>query len=570
MTSRASNPAAGSVAASGSRAAARVAWVVPVVLITVFVAVAWVLRAPDITLEGDDALYLLLSESLRDFNYRETFLVGHPTHAQYPPGYPGLLALASLVVGSRPDHLAVVGILAAAGGLAALWFAVRSIWGPWIAAGTLTLAAFNPGLIHIAGLLMSEAPFFALAIVAIWAARKPGDRGVVAIAIIASIAAALTRAAGVTVVIAVLIAWLLERRWRAASILALCAALSVGPWLIWTFTAPNQNPDRSYASDAAFGLIDSLQRAPGPESTTTTGTRADGLPRLAKVPAALARRVASNTRTYATRELPWVLPAASVPGTTLDNWAWLVAVVVFGAAGLTQLWQRWRVAALFLACYGALLLVWPWAISRLLIPILPLIILTLLVGAAALSSRLGRRAWIAPLAVGALISFTAIARNLSRLNQTSACDRSRATSSPGCFSDDQLGFFSVAVHARMVTDSAARFALGSKWSTFGYYARREVLPFRATPGMSGGQIVDSLAAAGVGHVLLAHASNIDVAFGRQLRSSCDRLALVGAFDRHTLLFQLRERTAPDTTGGGCAALAAYHSVSGVPGQAGLW
>lgn len=570
MTSRASNPAAGSMAISGSGAAARVAWLVPVVLITVFVAVTWVLRAPDITLEGDDALYLLLSESLRDFNYRETFLVGHPTHAQYPPGYPALLAMASLLVGSRPDHLAIVGILAAAGGLAALWFAVRSIWSPWIAAGTLAVAAFNPGLIHISGLLMSEAPFFALAIVAIWGARRPGDRRVVAIAIIAAIAAALTRAAGVSIVIAVLIAWLLERRWRAASILALCAALTVGPWLVWTFTAPNQNPDRSYASDAAFGLTDSLQRAPGPQSATTSGTRPDGPPRLAKVPEALARRVAANAQTYATRELPWVLPAASVPGTTVDNWVWLVAVVLFGAAGLRQLWQRWRVAALFLACYGALLLVWPWAIPRLLIPIVPLIILTLLVGAWVLGSRLGRRGWIVPVTLGALIAFTAIARNLTRLEQASACDRSRATSSPACFSDDQLGFFSAAGHARTVTDSAARFALGSKWSTFGYYARREVLPFRATPGMSGEQIVDSLAAAGVGHVLLAHLSSNDVAFGRLLRPSCDRLALVGVFNSQTLLFELRERAAADTTGGGCAALAAYESVPGVPGQAGLW
>lgn len=556
--------------ASGSSAEARVAWVVPVVLITVFVAVTWVLRAPDITLEGDDALYLLLSESLRDFNYRETFLVGHPTHAQYPPGYPALLALASLFVGSRPDHLAIVGILAAAGGLAALWFAVRSTWGSWIAAGTLAVAAFNQGLIHISGLLMSEAPFFALAIVAICAARKPGDRRVVAIAIIAAIAAALTRAAGVTVVIAVLIAWMLERRWRAASILALCAALSVGPWLVWTFTAPNQNPDRSYASDAAFGLTDSLQRAPRPESATTSEARPDGLPRLAKVPGALARRVAANTQTYATRELPWVLPAASVPGTTLDNWLWLVAIVAFGAAGLMQLWQRWRVAALFLVCYGALLLVWPWAIPRLLIPILPLIILALLVGAGSLGSRLGRRGWIVPLTLGALIAFTAIARNLVRLDQASACDRTRATSSPACFSDDQLGFFGAALHARTATDSTARFALSSKWSTFGYYARREVLPFRATPEMSGDQIVDSLAAAGVGHVLLAHASSNDVAFGRLLRSSCDRLALVRAFNRQTLLFALRERAAADTTGGGCAALAAYESVPGVPGQAGLW
>ncbi|HEX6249929.1 MAG TPA: hypothetical protein VFZ56_00690 [Gemmatimonadaceae bacterium] len=570
MTARGSNPAARSMSTSGSSPAARVAWIAPVMLIAVFIGMAWALRAPDITLEGDDALYLLLSESLRDFNYRETFLVGHPTHSQYPPGYPALLAVASLLMGSRPEHLVIVGILAAAGGLAGLWLAARSIWGPWIAAGTVAVAGLNPGLIHISGLLMSEAPFFALAIIALWAAQRQGGRRAVAIAIVASIAAALTRAVGVTVVVAVLIAWLLERRWRAASILALCAALTVGPWLVWTFTAPNQNPDRSYASDAAFGLTDSLQRATGPEPATASGTRPDELPGLAKVPAALVRRVAANTQAYATRELPWVLPAAGIPGTTVDNWLWLVAIVVFGAAGLRQMWHRWRVGALFLACYAALLLVWPWAIPRLLIPIVPLIVLTLLLGATALGARLGPRGWIVPLTLGSLIAFTAIARNVVRLEQASACDRSRAASSPACFSDDQRGFFSAAKHARATTGSGARFALASKWSTFGYYARREVLPFRAPAGMSGETILDSLAAAGVRHVLLSHASSFDVALARQLRASCDRLVLARAFNRQTLLFEMRDRAAADETAGGCAALAAYDSVPGVPGQVGLW
>ena len=265
-----------------------------------------------------------------------------------------------------------------------------------------------------------------------------------------------------------------------------------------------------------------------------------------------------------------MLPAASIPGTTVDNWLWLVTIIVFGAAGLRQMWQRWRVGALFLACYAALLLVWPWAIPRLLIPIVPLIVLTLLVGAAALGSQLGRRGWIVPLTLGSLIAFTAIARNLARLEQASACDRSRAASSPACFSDDQRGFFSAARHVRTTTSSAASFALASKWSTFGYYARREVLPFRAPAEMSGEQILDSLVAAGVGHVLLAHASSFDVALARQLRPSCDRLALARSFNEQTLLFELRGPAAADSTGGGCAALAAYESVRGVPGQVVLW
>lgn len=559
MNAPASTPAGDRQAPTATRDAPRMTWVVAAVLITVFVGVAWLLRAPGITMVGDDALYLYLSESIRDFNYRETFAVGHPIHALYPPGYPALLALASLVVGSRPDLLVIVGILAAAGGLAVLWFAVRSVWGAWLAAGTLAVAALNPGLIHVSGMLMSEAPFFALVIVAVWTARKGGDRRATTIAIVAAIAAALTRTAGVTVIVAVFLAWLLDRRRRDAAILALCAALIVGPWLAWSLTAPNQNPERSYAYDAVAALSPRIRSSDGvaPDTTAAAAARPTRFPAIAEIPAALARRVADNAAAYASRELPWALPVATVRGTTLDNWLWLVVLVILGALGLKEAWSRWRAAALLLICYGALLLVWPWALARLLVPVVPLVLMTILVGGAALGRKLGRFGWTVPLVVGVLIAGAAIAQNLERAQAVRACDRSRATVTPGCFSDDARAFFTAASYVRTGTAPDARVAVRGKVPTFAYYARREVVPVVITAGPSAGQILDGLVNAGADYVLLEHLNMLDATFARRIQGACDRLELVRAFEPDTYLFRLADRPSADPARSGCAALAGY-------------
>ncbi|CAN5256587.1 hypothetical protein BH23GEM2_BH23GEM2_16510 [soil metagenome] len=70
MTARASNPAGGTQAATAPRSATRITWVVPVVFIALFAGVSWSLRAPGVTMVGDDALYLFLSESVRGFRGR--------------------------------------------------------------------------------------------------------------------------------------------------------------------------------------------------------------------------------------------------------------------------------------------------------------------------------------------------------------------------------------------------------------------------------------------------------------------------------------------------------------------
>src|SRR6185369_15337826 len=62
-------------------------------LLVLHVVLAWLTRAVAIGTGNDDATYVLLARSVRHFEYVDRHLVTMPVHAQYPPGYPAILAL---------------------------------------------------------------------------------------------------------------------------------------------------------------------------------------------------------------------------------------------------------------------------------------------------------------------------------------------------------------------------------------------------------------------------------------------------------------------------------------------
>lgn len=544
---------------------------VPWIAIPVFMLLAWAFRAPDITLLGDDAVYLLLSDSIREFSYRETYIPGHPVHAHYPPLYPALLTLGSFFLGNRPDHLALVGIAAAAGGLLVFWFGVRAVFGAAMAAAALVLAALNPALIEISGLLMSEAPFFALTALAIWAASRPTARWTV-VAVVAAIGAGLTRAPGIAVILAVLITWLLARRWRASAVLALCATLTVGPWLAWTFTAPGRPADWSYSGTAAGMFTESgdspyVQSGQTDSPTNRAGREDETQPRNA-IPIALGKRVVKNARVYLTRDMAWVLPAATLGATDVDDWLWAVSIVFLGGVGLVHLWRRWRAAALLLVTYGGTLLLWPLAFGRFLLPVLPFILLALLLGARAIGARMRTAPYVLPVLLVTAIAGRAAAQDLGRARAVAQCDRARAKSSQVCFTPDQVAFFSAAGFARSNTEEGERFVLRSKWPTFAYYARREVIPLSLVAGDNGSQTLENLDQAGVRYVVVTHLMKGDLVFARHLMDVCDRLELVSGFNRSTFILRVREGVSVDRSA--CDALQRYEARPSDIERFGLW
>lgn len=211
---------------------------------------AWSVRVPAITAGNDDAVYLLLARALRSGRYVDLFYAGTPAHSQYPPMYPGFLALLGSVFGERLSVFLVANILLSILALA-LFFAVARRRDPRIALLALAVSVVNPILLAMAGALRSEPLCMALTALALWLVDRQKDTSRLRFGAGASaLAAALTRSASVTLVAALALLWALRRQWRACAALLVGAALTIGPWLAWTMVAPQQVVGRSYIADA--------------------------------------------------------------------------------------------------------------------------------------------------------------------------------------------------------------------------------------------------------------------------------------------------------------------------------
>ncbi|MEZ4586210.1 MAG: hypothetical protein R2909_07405 [Gemmatimonadales bacterium] len=543
-------------------------------------ALAWLLRPAALRTANDDAVYLLLGRALRQLSYRDLFLVGTPVQAQYPPFYPALLAALGAPAGEHLDLFLLANVLCSVLALGAL-FRVALGRSDVVALLFLLLAATNSRLIAMAGNLRSEPMFMVLlALALVVLARPDPSRRSLVVAGGAAIAAALTRSIGVTLVAALIAAWLLERRWRPAGALALAAALTVGPWLVWTVVAPGQMPGRSYVADLTFeapvAQVDVGRPAgePALESTRSPSRTDEAPPEQIQsppppaetppsLPATFARRIAGNLVEYGGRVLPAALELPGGSRTRVDNLLWLAVVLVLGGIGLLALGRWWRVAALALACYGALLVVWPYPIGRFLVPVTPLILLTLLLGAAELGRRLSVRAprWGLEALCPALLAGAVMAGSLPAtarlIGRQAACDRAAPLTSAGCADQHERSFFEATRWIASNTPETERF-LTTKEGTFYYYTGRQtilVAPLVAQPQVDLRRYLEDH---GARQVLLSHLKYDETWLVDRLVPLCGDFEVVHTWAPGTLLLRIGPASADRRTA--CEALEAYRRL----------
>ena len=369
---------------------------------------AWHLRIWGVTSGDDDAGYVLLARALRDGHFRELHDAALLVGAKYPPGYPALIAVISLIAGESVTAILVTGIAASVLALILVFDTVRQRWGTTLALIVLTLSAINPAVVQNAGRLMSEAPFMAFLVIALWAAaRKPQTAGMAVLAGAAAIAAGLTRSAGITLMPAIGLFWLLQRRYLWVATFTVVSSATVGAWTAWTIFAPDAKARDLYASEAIAFVV----------------TAASPL-------MAFANRTMKNIIQYSTQFLPNTLPVPSVGGTRVDNVLAVVILAVLLAVGLVAVWRRWRVAMLFLVLYAMLLVLWAFPIERFIEPIAPLFLLAVLLGTAIIGRRFGQRAGVISVAVVAIaIGGRAVATDAALLAAADRCDRANPTAS---------------------------------------------------------------------------------------------------------------------------------------------
>lgn len=427
---------------------------------------------------GDNAVYLALARSLLEGGYRDLFDPAAPLHGQFPPGWPAVLA-GALALGVKPwvgiKYVTAV-FSALAVGACYLW--IRRRRRPRLALGVAGLMAVSPGVLALSHSELSEAMFCALTLLAL-AAWERGRR--VAAASLATIAAYLTRTAGLPLLVAagVWLAW--RRRWRE---LGVYAAIVAPPYLAWAWWT------RTHGGGYAGFLLMKDPYAPD----------------LGRVGAAgLAERVFANLQLYGGTYLPRFLSGGQ-GGAAVAAGAVLVALAAYGWARRVR---RAGVAEIFAPLYLAMVLLWhaTWAGERFILPLFPL----LLVYAGDGAARLGRMApklprAALPAAAGAALALLSLGGALEAVWHGSGCRRGYAAGDRyACMPPEWKDFFAVADTARrLLPDGAA--VLSRKPALFhaasGIPGR--TYPLDRTPAA----LLRAAREAGARYVLLDHIDNM--------------------------------------------------------------
>lgn len=497
----------------------RVCGILAAALLIVHASVVWVTRTPAVTpAANDDAQYLLLARSLQSLGYVDLHVPGAPVHAQYPPVYPSMLALASRVFGDKLDVEILVTLTCSVLSLLLVYEIARRIASPMLGLLVLAPLAFNTNLTGYAGRIASEPPFMMFSLAAVWATIAfPKSRSAVWAAGAFAIVAALTRSVGVSLVAALGVTWLLQRRYKAALIFAGAASITVGAWLLWTMMAPNQFAARSYAAVAG-----SARHLPG-------------------VLGVMEARIARFGEIYLARSLGTSFETPVLQGSLVDNVLWGGVIIGFGVLGLWTLRKQALLIPVYFLSFMGLLLIYPYKATRFFIPVMPLLLIAVLVGAFALG-----RLWkpgaglilMGLISVGLLVE--SVPRSFKMVRGMLHCDRPHATASRTCFDDDRLAFFAA------TRDAAERLprnavVLTIKEAAFYYYAGRRVYHPDLAISRGKGDVPGFLRGAGIDYILISSFVG-GVKIGRHVGVACRHIELLRRFEPRTALLKLHPVT----------------------------
>ena len=502
----------------------------PLVLLALHAAMAWIGRAQGILSNEDDARYIVLGRALKHGEYRELWSPASNAHHMYPPGYPAVIGVWTAIGGESFSWLILLQIALGAGTLALVFATLRRVATPVVAICALFVLTVNPFLLEAEGAVMSEIALAFCFAVALWGGTcVPRGRRQTTVVLLAALAAPFMRTAGVTLIAGVVVAWLLEKRYRDAALAAVLGAIVIGPLLFWTATDPARAVGSSYAADLV--------------SKTT-----EHVP-LWKV---MALRAIKNTYFYATQGLPYVLPVPTIPGTSIDN---VIAVVIIISAIVIAGWQKFRLPLLALLASGGLLIVWPWHPPRFLVPLLPLLVPLLLYGLCCMASFARLRSSAVPVILATLIIGAAGAtQSLQHVNEMRGCDRSTPFPGGRCLPRTQASFLQA---ARLIRDSLpadARIAAGKATALY-YHTGRKTVRLGELTALNDSTFWKRLRDDHADYVLLGTLHGTERHAAPRLAARCTELRVVGAFPLSTYLFRIAPNAPPDSSA--CVAVNEY-------------
>jgi hypothetical protein len=325
-------------------------WIYALGFMLLHVILAYLVIEPAPHTGGDNAGYVTLAQSLLERGtYQDLYDPAEPPHTQYPPVFPIILAAASLVGLTSWMQIKYLIIAFSAIGVGFTYLWIRRRRRPELAFGVALVMALAPGVLGLSHWELSDVPFWALTMIALWAwdRLRPGDYKTLALAVIATTLAYFTRSAGLPLLIAAG-AWLIwKHRWQQ---LGIFAVVILPLAVLWWWRARTQG-GVDYVGQ--FWFVNPYD------------------PSLGRIGfGELLARMKDNGGKYLSWHLPVLLFGVQryLPLSVL--------IVALGVYGWVMRLRRPRISEVFLPLYIGLLLVWPavWSGERFLLPALPFIL----------------------------------------------------------------------------------------------------------------------------------------------------------------------------------------------------
>jgi hypothetical protein len=301
----------------------------------------------------DDAIYVVLAKALASGEgFRMINMPGAPHATHFPPGYPLVLAALWKLLPSFPDNIVVFKFLNAAflaGTAVATYRFCRSRLElePLGATAAAALGTISAVVLVITGVVLSEPLYMLLSIPTLLlverAAEDDSPRSAACAGAMIGVLA-LVRTVGMFLLPAALLVLFLRRRWRSLAILAASALVFIVPWQVWI---------SAYQGETAAPFVGKYG-AYGP--WLSEGYRAGGV--------AFARAVLEKNADELFGFLGYIaLPVAPV----WPRFVSLGTVIALSVVGAASVCRRIPVTIVFLVCYGAVILAWPFEPTRFLL-----------------------------------------------------------------------------------------------------------------------------------------------------------------------------------------------------------
>lgn len=321
---------------------------------------------PSFPYNGDAIRYLMLSRSLVSGDgYTENHKPIATPHVKFLPGFPTILALADLVA----RHGLIAAKIAVAGfgllSLIALFVLFRMLVGTPLASLLCALLAIQLTFLTYSQRLLSEIPYILFSTLALvltiyrFRQAQPKLWQDLAIAVV-MVAAIFTRTIGVALPAAFVVAALLQRglRNRRRSLIAvlLIVIMAFGAYQVRNRLAAGRFIS-TYWAFFSLKNPDDFRNSPPAE------------------PKDLLERTLNNARLLSNSLL-----SVSIPNISLIPALPALFIVFVFVGWVERLVRRRTVVELYLAFYCLILLVWPWAVPRFIVPIAPLLVFYFIYG----------------------------------------------------------------------------------------------------------------------------------------------------------------------------------------------